>query len=183
MIYIFIYSSFFGSKNISKIYFGTFNFWKKSAFGIIASLFAMIIKSVIYFFIYDLINKKIIETKINYINKKSENDIENNNNENKEENREYNNSVKTTSNYLRNKLIIFFIIIIIVLIFEWFLVFSFCFVYKNSQNEFLISILVCYFYSNIISFIYCLIPSILRKYALKNNSETFFKIALATQII
>jgi len=64
LIYMFIYSSFFGSKNISKIYLGTFNFGKKCVLGIILSPFCMIIKSVMQYFLYDSLNKKIILVKL-----------------------------------------------------------------------------------------------------------------------
>ena len=112
-------------------------------------------------------NKKIVETKLNH----------------EKEMNEYNNSIKETSKYLKIKLIIFSIATIIVLVFELLLVSSFCAVYKNSRIEFIISILVSYLYSNIISIVYCLIPSILRKCAIDNKSEILFQIALVTTII
>ena len=64
MIYMFIYSSFFGSKSVSKIYFRNFNFSMKFVLGIIIAPFAMIIKSVVYYFIYDFMNRKMVEIKI-----------------------------------------------------------------------------------------------------------------------
>ena len=64
MIYLFLYSTFFGSKSITKIFFGTFNFGKKCALGLILAPFCMIIKSVMYYFIYNPLNKRIILVKL-----------------------------------------------------------------------------------------------------------------------
>lgn len=206
LVYLFIYSSFFGSKNISKIYLGTFNFGKKCVFGIIIALFAMIIKSVIYFCIYDnILNREIIEAKIKCMNllipeqinvnkiskyNRESGDIiikdEEKNSKNKEKKntiQDFDNLIKDLLDYLQNKFIIFIIATILVLFFEWCLVSSFCSVYKNSQIEFFSSILVSYFFANIISFVYCLIPSFLRYYALKMKSSTYFLIAKITRII
>ena len=72
---------------------------------------------------------------------------------------------------------------IIILLFDWLLVSSFCSVYNNSQVEFFVSILVCYLFSNIFSFIYCLVPTTFRYYALKNDSETLFTLYVISKII
>ena len=206
LIYMFIYSSFFGSKNISKIYLGTFNFGKKCVFGIIIALFVMIIKSLIYFGIYDnILNREIIEAKIKCMNilipeqNKTNRTIKNNResgdnfvkneekNNNKKEiknlNQEFDNLIKDTLGYLQKKFFIFVIATILVLFFEWCLVSSFCSVYKNSQNEFFLSILVSYFFANIFSIVYCLIPSFLRYKALETKSITYFLIAKIAKII
>ena len=99
MIYLFIYSSFFGSKSVSKIYFGDFNSGKKCALGIIIALFALILKNLVYFFSYDLMNKKIMELKLYFINKLR---INNNHKNQKEENDvEFNNIKDKTINYLK----------------------------------------------------------------------------------
>ena len=64
MIYLFLYSIFFGSKSITKIFLGTFNFGKKCALGLILSPFCMIIKSVMHYFIYNPMNKRIVIVKL-----------------------------------------------------------------------------------------------------------------------
>ena len=179
MIYMFIYSSFFGSKSVSKIYFRNFNFSMKFVLGIIIAPFAMIIKSVVYYFIYDFMNRKMVEIKIKLF------DIFNRNRIKKEEDltEEFSELIGIIIKYLKRKLFIFLEITIIVLFLVWCFVSSFCAVYKNSQNEFLISILVCYFFSNIFSFIYCYIPAWFREHAIKNKSKIYFTIAEITKII
>ena len=183
MIYLFIYSSFFGSKSVSKIYFGDFNSGKKCVLGIIIALFALILKNLVYFFSYDLMNKKIMELKIYFINKLR---INNNHKNQKEENDvEFNNIKDKTINYLKIQFLIFFVISVVVLLFDWLLITSFCSVYKNSQIEFFISISICYFFSILFSFVYCLIPSIFRYFSLKDKScsKTLFIISNLTKII
>ena len=64
MIYLFLYASFFGSKSITNIFNGVFNFGKKCALGIIIAPFCMIIKSVIHYFTYNYINKHIVDVKL-----------------------------------------------------------------------------------------------------------------------
>ena len=64
MIYMFFYATFFGSKSITSIYLGKFNFRKKCIFGIIITPFCMIVKSIIHHFIYDKMNVKIAEIKM-----------------------------------------------------------------------------------------------------------------------
>ena len=179
MIYMFIYSSFFGSKSVSKIYFRNFNFGEKFVMGIIIAPFAMIIKSVVYYFIYGLINKKIVEIKITIFDKMKRNGLKSE----EDLTKEYEILIDKIIKYFKKKLYIILGITIIILFLIWCFVSSFCAVYKNSQNEFLISILVCYFFSNIFSFFYCYIPSWLRKYAIENKSKIHFTIAEITKII
>ena len=64
MIYMFFYATFFGSKSITHILNGTFNFKKKLVFGIILTPFCMIAKSVIQYFVYDNMYIKISEIKM-----------------------------------------------------------------------------------------------------------------------
>ena len=194
LIYFFIYSSFFGSKSISKIYFDSFNFGKKCILGIIIALFAMIIKSIIYFLVYDYsFQKKIIEVKIKIKQSLYIQSIDDNNNirerdgegekvKENEEN-ELNKEVEKIIDYLKIRLIFFCLGTILVLIFELLLITSFCAVYKNSQSEFFISILVSYGLANIVEFFYCLIPACLRYLANNKDSETCFKIAKIAKII
>ena len=203
MIYLLFYVTFFGSKSITKIYLGTFNFGKKCILGMILSPFCMIIKSVMHYFIYNSMNKKIVMVKLksysyyvyekNKYNKNLQDEIENNkniklSNENKDDKKENLNNefigfVQDLLNYLKKGFLIFSISSIFILFFEWCLVSSFCSVYKNSQIEFFISVLVCYLFSNIYSFIYCFIPAIFRYFAIKNNSSLLFTIAEITKII
>jgi len=179
MIYMFIYSSFFGSKSVSKIYFRNFNFGKKFVMGIIIAPFAMIIKSVVYYFIYGLMNKKIVEIKIKIFDKMKRRGLKNE----EDLTKEYENLIDEIIKYFKKRLYIFLGIAIIVIFLIWCFVSSFCAVYKNSQNEFLISILVCYFFSNIFSFFYCYIPAWFRKYSIKSKSKIHFTIAEITKIL
>ena len=179
MIYMFIYSCFFGSESVSKIYFGTFNFGKKFALGIILSPFCMIIKSFIYYFIYDYFYKNIIEAK-NKSNKKNLQIKEKDDTINSEY---YKSFINELLKIIGNKTKFFAVITFIVLVLEWMIVSSFCAVYKNSQIEYIKSILVCYLFVNLFSFIYCLIPSYLRYYALKKKSIILFRIAEIAKII
>ena len=64
MIYMFIYCTFFGTKSITYIYLGKFNFRRMCILGSIISPFCLIIRSVIHHFIYDPMNKKIAEIKM-----------------------------------------------------------------------------------------------------------------------
>ena len=221
MIYLFLYSTFFGSKSISKIFYGNFNLGKKIVFGIILAPFCMIIKSVMQYFILDYMNKQIIEVKLKcysffileknklQLNNKqiSNNDkeaftniknVDDNgnldiqiselNNKNYKDKKKYLNNefiycVQDLIDVFKKKLFIFFGLSILVIFFEWCVVASFCSVYKNSQIEFFLSIIVCYLEANIISFIYCFIPTTFRYFAIKNNSSLIFKIAEIAKII
>ena len=217
MIYLFLYSTFFGSKSITKIFFGTFNFGKKCAFGLILAPFCMIIKSVMYYFIYNPLNKRIILVKlkcysyfifeknkvsndeldgITPINNNENNQIILQNNDNNNEkfvekqinqrdnlNNEFIDNVQELIDNFTKKFFLFFGISILVMFFEWCVVSSFCSVYKNSQIEFFASVLVGYLFANIYAFIYCFIPTALRYYALKKNSDLLFKIAEVAKII
>jgi hypothetical protein len=217
MIYLFLYSTFFGSKSITKIFFGTFNFGKKCALGLILAPFCMIIKSVMYYFIYNPLNKRIILVKlkcysyfifeknkvsndeldgITPINNNENNQIILQNNDNNNEkfgekqiyqrdnlNNEFIDNVQELIDYFQKKVFLFFGISILVMFFEWCVVSSFCSVYKNSQIEFFASVLVGYLFANIYAFVYCFIPTALRYYALKKNSDLLFKIAEVAKII
>ena len=168
LIYIFIYSSFFGSKSVSKIYFGTFNFGKKCAIGSVIALFAIIIRSVIYFFIYYFtLYDQIVQAKIKLKDKLTSE--ENNSIEEKKENIKKE-IIEPMLKFLKIRLIIFAGVTILVLIFVSFLVTSFCYVYNNSQAEIFLSFLVSILFANIYAFIICLIPTSFR-YAWKNLSD------------
>ena len=209
MIYLFLYASFFGSKSITNKFNGVFNFGKKCALGIIIAPFCMIIKSVIHYFTYNYINKHIVDAKLKcysffilekrklYLNKKEEisninevytnvkNVYENNKYEAQKKylNNEFIYSIQALIDIFKIKLFIFFGLSILIMFFEWCLVASFCSVYKNSQIEFFLSIIICYFFANIIAFIYCFIPTTLRYYAIKKKSSLLFTFAEITKII
>ena len=122
MIYMFIYSSFFGSKSVSKIYFRNFNFGKKFVMGIIIAPFAMIIKSVVYYFIYGLMNKKIVEIKIKIFDKMKRRGLKNE----EDLTKEYENLIDEIIKYFKKRLYIFLGITIIVIFLIWCFVSSFC---------------------------------------------------------
>ena len=119
---------------------------------------------------------------------RSNEDIKNNNtgrDKNKKENlnNEFIGFVQDLIDSLKLKFLIFFTASILVMFFEWCVISSFCSVYKNSQIEYFISIIICYLFSNIYAFIYCFIPSSLRYFALKMNSSLLFKIAEIAKLI
>ena len=76
--------------------------------------------------------------------------------------------------YFRNKLCLDFCLMFIWMLGEWYIVTSFCSVYKNSQIEFFMTIIVSFGLSIIIPFIYCFILAILRKIAISGNSKCFY---------
>ena len=91
--------------------------------------------------------------------------------------------IKETITLFKKKILISFLIMIFVLIFIWIYVSCFCAVYKNSQLKFFVSILVCYGFSNLIPFVYCLFPTILKQDAIRDESELSHVIANLFQII
>ena len=214
MIYIFLYVTFFGSKSISNIFFGTFNLGKKCILGIILSPFCMIIKSLMQYLLFNSMNKRIILVKLkcysyfvfekNKVNGDEQEDMiipknaqinfkknvdskinftEKDSDRKEKLNDEFIVFVKELLDFFKTKFVIFFIISIFIMLLEWCVISSFCSVYKNSQIEFFISIIICYLFSNIIAFIYCFIPSVFRYYAIKKNSSLLFIFAEITKII
>ena len=81
------------------------------------------------------------------------------------------------------KIKISFLVLLGVMIFEWVYVSCFCAVYKNSQFKFFISILVCYAFSNLIPFFYCLIPTILKQDAVRDESRFLHFLAFIFRLI
>ena len=228
MIYLFFYCSFFGSKSITHIFFGTFNLRKKCIFGIILSPICMIVKSVIHHFVYDNMNMKIAEIKMrcytNFIvgkkpeeikvnefkdfweseedqqknvkeEKKEEiediQEIENDNlpeeekirRKEKYEKRKLKSLIKDLITLFKRKIIISVIIIIPCLFIEWYYVSAFCAVYKNSQLDFFSNILISFAFSNVIPFVYCLVPTIFRQDAVKEESRFAFFLAQIFKIL
>ena len=228
MIYMFFYATFFGSKSITHIFYGRFNFRRKLIFGIILSPFCMIAKSVIHYFVYDNMYTKITEIKMrcytNFIvGKKSEKikvnefkdfweseeedqkkekdekkeemddiqEIENDNlpeeekikRKEKYEKRKLKSLIKELIEILKKKVYLSFLIMIFVLFIMWYYISAFCAVYKNSQLDFFVNILISFGYSNLIPFLYCLLPTIFRQEAVKEQSQLSFLIAKAFHII
>jgi len=230
MIYLFFYATFFGSKSVTYILNKQFTFRKRCTIAIILSPFCMIAKSVIHYFVYDNMNKKISEIKMRcytnfLVGKKKEDekvndfkdfwesDVEENKNdkevqEKKEESadlQEIENEnipeeekIKRKEKYekkklktlikdlialFKRKIWISFIVMIFVMFIEWYYISAFCAVYKNTQLNFFINILISYIFSNLIPFVYCLIPTIFRQNAVKEQSEISFYIYKIFQII
>ena len=91
--------------------------------------------------------------------------------------------IKEVIALFQKKLLISFCIIIVVIFFEWMYVSSFCAVYKNSQLKFFLSLLVCYGFANLIPFVYCLVPTIFKQDAVRDESRFSFFLATVFQII
>ena len=265
MIYLFFYCTFFGSKSVSLIFEGKYNLRRMCILGIIFSPFCLIIRSIIHYFIYDPMNRKIAEIKIrcytnftvgkkkeemkvnefkdfweseggikircytNFtvgkkkeemkvnefkdfweseggeeknkedkeeIEKKEEideiQDIENDENlceeekirrKDKYEKRRLKQLIKEVIKLFEYKVFISFWIMLGVMIFEWIYVSCFCAVYKNSQLRFFVSIFICYGFSNLIPFIYCLVPTFFKQDAIRDESKFSFFIANIFQMI
>ena len=83
----------------------------------------------------------------------------------------------------QKKLLISSVIMILVMFFEWIYISSFCAVYKNSQLKFFVSILVCYGFANLIPFVYCLVPTIFKQDAVRDESKFSFFLASVFQMI
>ena len=91
--------------------------------------------------------------------------------------------IKETIALFQKKVLISFIIMIFVMFFVWIYVSCFCAVYKNSQLKFFLSIIVCYGFSNLIPVVYCLVPTIFRQDAVRDESRFSFVLANVFQII
>ena len=81
------------------------------------------------------------------------------------------------------KIKISFCVLAGVMVFEWVYVSCFCAVYKNSQLKFFVSILICYAFSNLIPFFYCLIPTVLKQDAVRDESRFLHFMAFIFQLI
>ena len=91
--------------------------------------------------------------------------------------------IKDLINLFKRKIIISIIVMIPSLFIEWYYVSAFCAVYKNSQLTFFLNILISYGIANIIPFIYCMIPTIFRTDAIREESKLVFFISQIFQII
>jgi hypothetical protein len=91
--------------------------------------------------------------------------------------------IKEVISLFQKKLLISSVILILVMFFEWIYISSFCAVYKNSQLKFFVSILVCYGFANLIPFVYCLVPTIFKQDAVRDESKFSFFLASVFQMI
>ena len=91
--------------------------------------------------------------------------------------------IKEVIALFQKKLLISFCIIIVAIFFEWMYVSSFCAVYTNSQIKFFLSLLVCYGFANLMPFVYCLVPTIFKQDAVRDESRFSFYLATVFQII
>ena len=83
----------------------------------------------------------------------------------------------------KRKIWISFIIMIVVMFIEWVYIAAFCAVYKNTQLNFFVNIIISFVLSNIIPFVYCLIPTIFRLDAVREESKFSFVVYRIFQII
>jgi hypothetical protein len=83
----------------------------------------------------------------------------------------------------KRKIWISFIIMIVVMFIEWIYISAFCAVYKNTQLNFFVNIIISFVMSNLIPFLYCLIPTIFRLDAVREESKISFFIYRIFQII
>ena len=83
----------------------------------------------------------------------------------------------------KRKIWISFIIMILVMFIEWVYIATFCAVYKNTQLNFFTNIIISFVLSNIIPFVYCLIPTIFRLDAVREESKFSFVVYRIFQII
>ena len=91
--------------------------------------------------------------------------------------------IKEVIALFQKKLLISSVIMILAMFFEWIYISSFCAVYKNSQLKFFVSILVCYGFANLIPFVYCLVPTIFKQDAVRDESKFSFFLASVFQMI
>ena len=87
---------------------------------------------------------------------------------------------RKTKKILKIKLLILFAVSIILIGFFWYYVAAFCAVFKNSQGHYFINVLVAFIVCNIWPCVTSLIPPILRRNGIKNDSSCMYK---ASQII
>ena len=78
------------------------------------------------------------------------------------------------------KLYVFYVLSILLILLCWYYVSAFCAVFKNSQKNYLINLLICFIVCNLWPFITSFIPTIMRRMAIEKYNETLYK---ASQII
>ena len=91
--------------------------------------------------------------------------------------------IKELIDLFKRKILISALVMVFVLFFMWYYISAFCAVYKNSQLSFFVNILVSYGFSNLIPFVYCLVPTIFRQDGVKEQTKFAFFVAKIFQII
>jgi hypothetical protein len=91
--------------------------------------------------------------------------------------------IKEVIALFQKKILISFCIMIVAMFIEWIYISCFCAVYKNSQLKFFLSILVCYGFANLIPFVYCLVPTLFKQDAARDESKPSYFLAKVFQII
>ena len=194
----------FGTKSAGYQFFGTYTFWKHLGFAVVLFPFCLLINNFFHFILFYRIKKKIIEIKIwcftklikdkksvkdgfNYFLKKEvvskyhrvftkledihPNDIERKVKHYKEELK------KLITNFFKiyqkkiNVAIGFTIFGILVM---WYFIAGFCVVFKNSQGNYLLNVLLTFILSNLFPGAYCFLPAYVRQKALKEQNKTYF---------
>ena len=195
MVYFLVFVLFFGTKSVSKIYEEKFDLIEKIKLCFNITPLIMILNSFIHNLTYNTFYQKISEIKVLFYNsslssKKYFEILKNSEMSEEmilkkqlkeetltEEEKEIKAIKEMTIHlfkYFRNKLCLDFFLMIFWMIGEWYIVTSFCSVYKNSQIEFFITLIVSFVISIIIPFIYCFILALLRKIAISGNSKCFY---------
>ena len=138
---------------------------------IIRSLKALIIIYFICFFLYKLTNIKKILIKRRYklINMKIQNKILNGK------------VVELTEilcvKFFQNKMKTLWVLIILIASYSYYISFSFCTVFPNSQLILLKSLFICVIISLVSPFIFCWIPAYIRKKSLDSKNQKLYEIA------
>ena len=84
---------------------------------------------------------------------------------------------------MKKKILYSFLIVIVILFIEWYYITAFCTVYKNTQEDFFLNVLMTFAISNIVPFIYAFFPTIIREDGIKNKKKFIFKISRVLQMI
>ena len=101
----------------------------------------------------------------------------------KYEKRKLKSLIKDLIAIFRRRVFISFGIMIFVMFIMWYYISAFCAVYKNSQLTFFINILISYGFSNLIPFVYCIVPTVFKLEAIKEESKFIFFLGQISQII
>ena len=101
----------------------------------------------------------------------------------KYEKRKLKSLIKELIGIFRKRIFISFGIMILVMFFMWYYISAFCAVYKNSQLTFFINILISFGFSNLIPFVYCILPTVFKLEAIKEESKFIFLLAQIFQIL
>lgn len=84
--------------------------------------------------------------------------------------------------FLRHKILSLFSLVLLIITYSYYISFSFCKVYKNTQILLLKSIIFCIIYSQIIPFIVCWIPAYTRKKSLDLKSAKLYDLTKFIEI-